>query len=96
MSLYACPYTEDPKASKALMMCIRVPGQRWYHAVCFGRLGHYYEDGGCEHTDALLARLTDHGKSVVKVQSFGDGKRVPKRFKKRPTNRTSHHRTRDG
>jgi hypothetical protein len=47
-------------------MHIRIPGQRWFHLVCFGRLGHYYEDGACEHTDALLAEMTPYGKQVTK------------------------------
>lgn len=80
--IYSGTYS-DGKGGKALVMTIRIPGQRWHHLCCFGRLGHYYEDGGCEHTDLFLANVTGYGKTVVKVQPFGDGKRKPKRFAKR-------------
>lgn len=77
------PYSDKPEGSKALFCCVRLPGQRWYHAWCNGRLGHYYEDGACEHTDAYLAALTDYGREVVKVQPFGAGDKRPKRFARR-------------
>jgi hypothetical protein len=75
--LAAAPYSSDPEGTKALVICIRLPGQRWYHLWCNGRLGHYYEDGGCEHTDAYRRRLTPYGKKVCKVQPFGCGEKRP-------------------
>jgi hypothetical protein len=82
------PYSSDGEnGTKALIMLIRHPGQRWHKLVCFGRKGHYYEDGGCEHTDAIFAeRLTPRGLEVTKLDPFG-GKpeeNRPKRFAKRP------------
>jgi len=64
------------------VLLVRVPGQRWHHLVCFGRRGHYFEDGGCEHTDATQQGLTEYGRRVTKVVPFGD-KEPPKRFAKR-------------
>lgn len=78
-------YSDRPEGSKALLLCVRLKGQRWHHLCCFGRLGHYYADGACEHTDAFLSNLTPYGRTVVKLQPFGDGKKKPKRFRKRPS-----------
>jgi hypothetical protein len=84
--LWVAPYGDNKAGPKALMFLLRVPGQRWYHFACFGRKGHYYEDGHCEHSDALFAGyLTPEGKKLTKVQPFG-GKpeeNRPKRFAKR-------------
>lgn len=75
-------YSDRPTRSKAMVLLYQVPGQRWHRAVCFGLRSHYYEDGGCEHTDELLSRLTDYGRRVTKVVPFGDGE-PPKRPRKR-------------
>ena len=82
--LFTVAYSNDPQGAKALLLHARIPGQRWYHLVCFGQKGHYFEDGGCEHTDALLADLTPYGRKVTKLKPFGDGKFIPKRPRKRP------------
>jgi hypothetical protein len=76
------PYSGPRSSTSALLLHTRIPGQRWFHLVCFGRRGHYFEDGGCEHTDAAIERLTDYGRKVTKVVPFGD-KKPPKRFAKR-------------
>lgn len=82
--IYTASYSGDkPGGSKALVVLIRLPGQRWRHLICFGRRGHYFADGGCEHTDYVQAELTPYGKKVTKVIPFGDGI-PPKRFAKRP------------
>ena len=72
-------YSQPRVKSKPLILHVRVPGQRWYHCICFGRRGHYFPDGGCEHTDALLLQLSEYGRKVTKVIPFGDGQ-PPKRF----------------
>ena len=76
-------YTDNPDGPKGLLVLIRLRGQRWHHLTCFGRKSHYYEDGGCDHTDAMLASLTPYGKKVTKLQPFGDGKSRPKRPRRR-------------
>lgn len=70
--------------TRGLLLHLRRRGQRWHTLVCFGPKSHYYEDGGCEHTDALIDRLTPYGQKVTKLQPFGDGRYVPKRPRKRP------------
>lgn len=56
---------------KGLILLIRVPRQRWYHLICFGRKRHYRKDGSCRHTDAALVRVKPELKPLVKVQGFG-------------------------
>lgn len=74
MSLYIAPYDKPSHGkTKALLMHVRVPGQRWWHAVCFGNKRHYRRDGSCVHTEALTARLTPYGKAVTKIQPWGGG-----------------------
>lgn len=87
--LIPAEYSGDPSGPKGLLVHVRLPGQRWHHLACFGRKSHYFEDGGCEHTDALIARLTPYGRKVTKLQPFGDGKSVPRRPRKRPTSRAA-------
>ena len=83
--IYIAPHSDRPEGSKALLLHLRRRGQRWYSLVCFGNKGHYYADGGCEHTDALISNLTPYGKKVTKLAPFG-GKpeNRPKRPRKRP------------
>ena len=83
MGVWVMPYSDKPETS-ALVALVRARGQRWHELFCSGRRGHYYEDGGCEHTDAVLANLTDYGKTVTKVKPFGPRGVPPKRFKRRP------------
>jgi hypothetical protein len=80
--LWTCKYSDPRITTSALLLHCRVPGQRWYHLICFGRRCHYFEDGGCEHTDQLRTRLNDYGRKVTKLIPFGDGA-PPKRFAKR-------------
>lgn len=82
--LRAVRYSDPRAKSSALVLHARLPRQRWWHLVCFGNLSHYYEDGGCEHTDAVLRNLTPYGKAVTKLQPFGGKDRRPKRFARRP------------
>jgi hypothetical protein len=82
--IWACSYRDPRATTSSLLMHVRLPGQRWYHLACFGRLSHYYEDGGCEHTDAALERMTEYGRKVTKLQPFGNGEKRPKRFARRP------------
>jgi len=85
--LIPAEYKDDPGGPKGLLLLIRIRGQRWYHLACFGRKSHYFEDGGCEHTDALLEHLSAYGKEVTKLQPFGDGRNIPIRPRKRPASR---------
>jgi hypothetical protein len=78
--LIPAEYTNDPDGPKGLLVHVRVRGQRWYHLSCFGRKSHYRRDGSCEHTDALLAALTDYGRQVTKLQPWGDGEYKPKQL----------------
>ena len=80
--LWTAPYSDRRITTSALVLNTRVPGQRWHHLVCFGRRSHYFEDGGCEHTDAIRRNLTEYGQKVTKLVPFGDGEQ-PKRFAKR-------------
>lgn len=82
--LWVMPYSDRPEVSTAMIVLIRRRGQRWYSLFCSGRRGHYYEDGGCEHTDAILAGLTEYGQTVTKVVPFGPAGEAPRRFAKRP------------
>ena len=84
MALWTMSYSDRPDGPKCMVVLIQRPGQRWYELFCSGRRGHYYEDGGCEHTDLVLSRLTDYGKTVTKVKPFGPTGEPPKRFKRRP------------
>jgi len=84
MGLWAMPYSDRPDGSKSMVVLIQRRGQRWHELFCSGRRGHYYEDGGCEHTDAVLAALTDYGQQVTKVKPFGPEGIPPKRFARRP------------
>jgi len=73
-------YTEGRAAkskSRALVTMCRLPGQRWHHLACFGLKSHYRADGSCEHTEAMLDRLTDYGRSVTKVTPWGSGEYAP-------------------
>lgn len=69
---------------RGLLTHIRVRGQRWHHAACFGPKRHYRCDGTCIHTDALVARLTPLGRELTKILPFGDGAYVPKRYTDSP------------
>lgn len=80
--LWIAPYSDPRITTTALVLHTRIPRQRWFHLVCFGRRGHYFEDGGREHTDAVHKRLNAYGRKVTKVVPFGDGQ-PPKRFAKR-------------
>jgi hypothetical protein len=66
---------------RGLVTLIRKRGQRWHRLACFGPKSHYYADGGCDHTDAVMAGLNPYGKKVTKLEPFGNGKFVPKRFR---------------
>lgn len=61
--------------TKTLVLLIRVRGQRWYHASCFGQRSHYKPDGSCFHTDELLASAQPDKRHLIKVQPWGDGRR---------------------
>jgi hypothetical protein len=84
MPLFPMPHKNPPGRSSALVMHVQRPGQRWWHLACFGNTSHYYEDGGCEHTDLVWGRLNDYGRKVTKLQPFGNGDKRPRRFARRP------------
>lgn len=61
---------------KTLVLLVRVPGQRWYHAWCDGPKSHYDERGGCVHIDELLERTKPAKRHLIKVQPFGNRERA--------------------
>ena len=83
--IWAGAYSDNPDGPKSMVVLLPRRGQRWHELFCSGRRGHYYEDGGCEHTDQVLANLTDYGKTVTKVKPFGPTGEAPRRFKRRPS-----------
>lgn len=68
-----------PKGYKNKTICLvtRKARSKWWHVVCFGPKGHYRKaDGGCVHTDELVATLNPEVVALdrVRVVPFGDKK----------------------
>lgn len=63
---------------KTIVMLTRKPRSKWWHVACIGQKSHYRkDDGGCAHTDELIASLNPEAvpRERVRLLGFGNGTR---------------------